>query len=537
VEAETGEEVQDRLSLRSRGELDHVIRILRGQRNLILLCTLVAGVVALAYSLHQQRIYSATAELLFRDADLDQEFFGTTVLPPSTDPTREAATNLSLVSLQAVAQQTATALGGGATAASIASEVSASPAGESDIVAVTANDPNPVTAARIANTYAQQFIAFRRDADRAKVAGAQQLVQTQLSQLQKEGQGSSPNAATLEHDAAELGILASLQTGNAELVQPAIRPSSPSSPKTMRNAVLGFVIGLLFGIAVALLLDRLDRRINDVEELEDIYRLPVLCDIPESPALSTDPARGAQGFAVAESFRMLRARLRYFNIDREIRSLLVTSVGPSEGKTTVAENLAAAAAGSGATRTLLVEADLRRPRLAGNLGLASGPGLAEALTHGVGLDEVVQRLVFAPGEDGIPDKTLDVIVAGINPPNPAELLESDAMADLLDRLSAIYDLVVIDTPPAGLIADVIPLMRRVGGIVIVASIGRSTSDAAAHFRDQLAQLNAPVLGVIANRVKRGRGDRYYDSYGAYYGGDSPVSEPSVPGSHKPTSTP
>jgi receptor protein-tyrosine kinase len=145
--------------------------------------------------------------------------------------------------------------------------------------------------------------------------------------------------------------------------------------------------------------------------------------------------------------------------------------------------------------------------------------------------------VFAPGEDGIPDKTLDVIVAGINPPNPAELLESDAMADLLDRLSSIYDLVVIDTPPAGLIADVIPLMRRVGGIVIVASIGRSTSDAAAHFRDQLAQLNAPVLGVIANRVKRGRGDRYYDSYGAYYGGDSPVSEPSVPGSHKPTSTP
>jgi capsular exopolysaccharide synthesis family protein len=274
-----------------------------------------------------------------------------------------------------------------------------------------------------------------------------------------------------------------------------------------------------------MLRERLDRRIKDVAELEEIYALPVLCDVPESPALAGNQTDGdTHGFAVAEAFRMLRTRLLYFNIDREIRSLIVTSVGPAEGKTTVAQNLAAAAASAGPARVLLMEADLRRPCIAGNLGLAASPGLAEILTHQVSLSDVVQPVTIESGDRSRATKTIDVLVAGINPPNPAELLESDKMGDLLDRLSAIYDLVIIDTPPAGLIADAIPLMSRVGGVVIVASIGRSTSDTAAHFRDQLAQLHAPVLGVIANRVKRGRGDNYYGAYGAYYGGADPGAE-------------
>jgi capsular exopolysaccharide synthesis family protein len=499
-----------------RGELDHLLRAIRGRRDLILLCALVVPLVALALSLTQQKRYSATAGLLFRDAQLDQKLFNSSVLPPSSDPAREAATNSDLVGLEAIAQRTATALGGRETPGAVAGAISTSPEGQSNIVNITATDPNPAFAARLANTYAQQFIAFRRDADRAKIADAQQLVQTQLNELRRSGEAGSPSGVSLQGRAEELGILASLQTGNAELVQPAHVPTSPSSPKTKRNAVLGVLLGLLLGIAAALLLERLDRRIKDVAELEEIYRLPVLCDVPESQVLSANRAGEEQGFAVAEAFRMLRARLRYFNIDREIRSLIVTSVGPAEGKTTVAQNLAAAAASTGSTRVLLLEADLRRPRLAGNLALSSSPGLAEVLTHGVGLNDVIQRLTLSPGNGVVAEKTLDVIVAGVNPPNPAELLESDKMGDLLDRLAAIYDLVIVDTPPAGLIADVIPLMNRVGGVVIVSSIGRSSRDGATDFREQLVQLGAPVLGVIANRVKHRRGDDYYGGYRSYY---------------------
>ena len=468
---------------------------------------------ALAFSLREQKMYSATAELLFRDAQLDQKLFGSTALPPSTDPAREAATNVNLVGLEAISQRTASTLGGIMTPAFVSGEISVSPQGQSNIVEVTARDHRPSFAARLANTYAQQFIAFRRDADRAKIAGAQQLVQTQLTHLSTEGQAGSASGISLQSRAEELGILASLQTGNAELVQPAETPSSPSSPQTKRNAALGFLVGLLFGIGAALLLDRLDRRIKGPAELEAIYRLPVLSDVPESAGLGTGDAGATQLPVVAEAFGMLRARLRYFNIDREVRSLMVTSAEPGEGKTTVAKNLAIAAASTGSSRVLLLEADLRRPRLAATLRLNHAPGLAETLSQGVGLEDVVQSLALAAGVGAFTEKTLDVIVAGNNPPNPVELLESDKMGPLLDRLTAIYDLVVIDTPPAGLVADVIPLMKRVGGIVIVSSVGVSSRDAAAHFRDQLAQLGAPVLGVVANRVKQGRG--YYGGYGSY----------------------
>lgn len=521
-----------------RGELDRVLRVLRGRIGMIALCTVLVTASAIAFSLSQQKLYSSGAGLLFRDAQLDQKLFGSSTLPPSTDPAREEATNVNLVGLQAIAQRTAVALGGGATAASVAGKTSVAGEGQSNIVQVTAVDPNPRVAANLANTYAEQFIAFRRDADRAKIAGAQQLVRGQLNRLQSLGQAGTQNYAQLQSRAEELGILASLQTGNAELVQPAQPATSPSSPQTRRNTIVAFLVGLLLGVALALLLERLDRRIKDVAELEEIYSLPVLCDIPESQALSSEQAGDMHGFAVAESFRMLRARLRYFNIDREIRSLMVTSVGPAEGKTTVAQNLAAAAASTGSTRVLLLEADLRRPRLAGNLGLSTAPGLAEILTHGISLDDVIQRLTLAEGDATRDEKTLDVIVAGMNPPNPAELLESEKMGELLDRLAAIYDLVIIDTPPAGLIADVIPLMSRVGGIVIVSSVGRSTRDGATRFREQLTQLDAPLLGVIANRVKQRRGGSYYGGYSSYYAAQTVVAPdpPAASVAEKPTDT-
>jgi succinoglycan biosynthesis transport protein ExoP len=505
-----------------RPESEALLRALRRRRTSIVLFTLLVTFGALAYSLSQQKIYSASTGLLFRDAQLDQKLFGTTTLPPSTDPAREAATNVTLVGLEAVAQRAATALGGGITARQVAGKVSASATGQSDIVQVTAEDHSPEFAARLANVYAEQFIAFRREADRSKIAGAQQLVTTQLSQLQREGRAGGPSGISLQHYAQQLGIVASLQTGNAELVQPAQIPTSPSSPQPVRNALLGLFLGLVLAIGGALVRDRLDRRIKDIDELEQIYALPILGDVPESQTLGNRAAE-VHGFAAAESFRMLRARLRYFNVDREIRSLLITSVGAAEGKTTVAQNLAAAAASAESARVLLLEADLRRPRLAANLGLAVAPGLAEMLSHGIGLSEAVQPVMLSETASGV--KTLDVIVAGINPPNPAELLESHKMADLLDRLGAIYDLVIIDTPPAGLIADAIPLMSRVGGVVIVSSVGRSSRDAAAAFREQLAQLRVPVLGVIANRVKLSGGGAYYGDYGGGYyytrGGSAP----------------
>lgn len=497
-----------------RNELERILRVLRRRFGLIALCALAVTGSALGFSLIQQKQYSATADLLFRDAQLDQKLFGSTVLPPSTDPTREAATNVKLVSLEVIAGRTSKALRASISPGSIQKRVTVSAEGQANVVSVTAIDPSARLAARLANTFAQEFVAFRRDADRAKIAAAQRLVQDQLNRLSSKEQDGA-RGRSLQDRAEQLGILASLQTGNAELVQPAKAPSSPSSPHTRRNTILALVLGLLLGAGLAFLFERLDRRMKDVGDLEKTYGLPLLGTVPESPALASSALGVSQlPFAEAEAFRMLRAKLRYFNVDRPLRSLFVTSVAPGEGKTTVAQHLAIAAASGSSSRVLLLEADLRRPRIAAAYGLEPLPGLAEVLTHQVALEDVVQQVAVGDTSNGTGRaKTLDVLVAGANPPNSAELLESAKMAHLLDEIASKYDFLVIDTPPTSVVADAIPLVSRVSGVIVVSQVGRSSRDAAAHLREQLERLGAPTLGVVANRVKASRGDTYYGYYG------------------------
>src|SRR4051812_16211135 len=200
----------------------------RRRIGVVLLCLVIVPAAALALSLTEQKQYSASASLLFRDPQFDQKLFGSTVVSSPTDPTREAATNVQLVSLQIVSQRTAAALHGRTDVATVQREVAVSPAGQSDVVSVTATDPDPEFAAKLANTFAAQFIAFRRDADRSKIASAQKLVQAQLGKMSRD-QLTGPQATALKQRGEQLQILAALQTGNAELVQPATVPSSPSS--------------------------------------------------------------------------------------------------------------------------------------------------------------------------------------------------------------------------------------------------------------------------------------------------------------------
>jgi capsular exopolysaccharide synthesis family protein len=316
--------------------------------------------------------------------------------------------------------------------------------------------------------------------------------------------------------------LASLQTGNAELVQPAELPTSPSSPKPMRNAILGAILGLLLGIGLAFFLERLNRRLRDPEEVREAFDVPVLGTIPESKAIMASNEGGIAPelpFMEKEAFRMLRASLRYFSVDQDISSLVVTSYVAGDGKSTVAWNLARVAATS--VKVVVVETDLRNPTLSRQHGLRAGPGLAELLTHQVELDKAFQSKAVAMGNNGAGnvEHSLDVIVAGSLPPNPAELIESRAMKDVLDQLTERYELVVIDTAPIGVVADAYPLLHEVDGVIAVARMDKTTRDAGEHLHEQLGRLGAPLLGVVANGVKRRRGlKKYgYGYYGGYYG--------------------
>ena len=234
--------------------------------------------------------------------------------------------------------------------------------GQSDVASIQATDHNPKFAATLATAFAQNYIAFRRDADRRKVRGTQPgngRLRAALACAKQSDEGKS-----LQRQISRLSTLEALQTGNAELVQRATVPTSPSSPKTVRNTILAWILGLLLGVVLALLLERHDRRLRQPKEFEEAFGLPVLTEVLESKSLARSADRMGELLATqGDAFQMLRARLRYFNVDRDIHTVLVTSAGPGEGKTTIAWNIAAGAASAGVS-TILVEADFHQPSVA-----------------------------------------------------------------------------------------------------------------------------------------------------------------------------
>ena len=507
----------------SRLELQRRLRVWRRHRALIIFTMLAVGGMALALSAISEKQYEASASLLFRDPGLDQTLFGASYLAPSTDPAREAATNLKLVSLGAVSRRTARALQAPPldnryrrllagrpplTEETIERLARVGPEGQSDVVSISFLDANPRLAALVANTIANEYIAFRRDADRAKVQEAKRLVETQIAALSAQALRGKQGEA-LRRRGDQLAILETLQTGNAELVEPAKIPDSPASPKPVRNTILGLFLGLLLGFGLAWLRERMDRRLRDPEELEEIFDRPILGTLPEAGRF----ARRREARLVpaeSEAYRLLRANLRYFNVNREITSVLITSAAAGEGKTTVSWNLAAVAAESG-SRVLLIETDLRRPTMAKRFSeLAPMPGLTNLLATGASLDEAVQTVpageTLGPSAQG---RTVDVIVAGPLPPNPSDLLQSDRMQAIIDAAEERYDLVIVDTPPTSVVSDAIPLTKEVSGVIVVTRAGVSMRDAAGRLARQLRHLGAPLLGVVVNGLKDSRANAGY----------------------------
>ena len=502
--------------------LERFRRTLSRRRGLIALCVVIVPVAALVFSLTQQKRYEASASLLFRDPGITQKISGSPLPESSADPTRAAATNVELVSLGVVADRTAGALARGSsrsrnkivmTGDEVSKSVAVSAKGQSDVVSVTAESSDPEGAALLANEFARQYIAFRREADRTQIREARGLVQTQLDGLSiSERRG--PQGIALLDRARELDVVAALQTGNAELVQPAETPASASSPKPVRNTVLGLFAGLLLALGIAPLADRLDRRLRDPREVEEVFERPILAAIPKSPSLAREGDNHSSQRqlppAEREAFLMLRANLRYFNVSKQVRSVLVTSAASGDGKSTVAFHLAEAVAATGG-KALLIEADLRRPSLAQTLGMNGDVGLARMLAGEVKFGDIVKPYFLstdgAQAEEG---RAMDVILAGPLPPNPVDLIDSERMKRLIHEAEGEYDLVVIDTPPTSAVPDAVPLVREVDGVIVVSRMGSSMRDGMLHLRDQLRNLEAHTLGVVINAA--GGRERYDSSY-------------------------
>jgi polysaccharide biosynthesis transport protein len=440
--------------------------------------------------------YSATASLLFRDSQLDQWLFGVKAFNNSSaDPNREPATNEALAEMPTVAARVAQQLH--IPESRVLAAMSFGSDAQSDVLKLTATDPDPKAAAEIVNTYAQQYIAFRQTADRAQLSQAEQLIRDQLAAIPP-SEGNSPTAKTLQTRSNELRLLARLQTGNAEVVQTASPPTSPSGPHPAHDGMIGLILGLLASGALVMVIERCDRRIRSPQEIEEHYGAPVIGTVPDSNALRGEPV--AASARDEDAFRTIRTQLRYFDVDRDIKQVLITSADNDEGKSVIALNLARVVAQTGDKRVILLEADLRRPSLTEMIGLESVAGLAELLSDSQDLASALPELVVSlervDGSSGA--ERFDVLTAGAAPPNPVELLESRRMAELMDVLTTRYDMVIIDTHPIGVVGDAIPLLHRADGVLVVSRLGRSRRDHAIRLMKQLRSLNAHVLGVVIN---------------------------------------
>lgn len=324
---------------------------------------------------------------------------------------------------------------------------------ETVLLTVSALDADPEAAAEIANSATRHFM-------------------TLVERLERPGSSESP-LVTLS------------------LVQTASPFDTPVSPDIVRNLIFGLIAGLVVGTIVGFVRNSTDTRVRDPQEASRITGAPLLVRLPEdAKSAANTQAMNSAPTAFAEAVRLLRARLRFADVDDPVTTLVVTAVSSGEGKSSVAIHLASAMTESG-LKVLLIDADLRRPVIADKLGLEPIVGLTSVLTHQTTLPEALQR--SGPGG-------YDVLTTGMLPPNPSELLESATMRSFVTEIRKSYDFIIIDSPPAGATADPAILGALTDGFLfVVRADGKTSRDALQRVHHQLTGVGMRSLGVVANR--------------------------------------
>jgi succinoglycan biosynthesis transport protein ExoP len=474
------------------------VRVVRERWWIIALTTLVVTLALLALALSGTKQYEATSSLLIRSSDL------TSLIDPSAgqnaDPAREAATNLLLVRSTAVADRVRRQLGAPSTD-DLLGQIDPTAEPDADLINITATDPDPARAATIANAFADQFVAFRRDSDRRRATDGATLLRQQILALPP---GQSSQRIELEQALQKVNALKAVTTGDAEVVDTATVPTTASSPLPKRAAIEGLLLGLALGTAIVFLIDLFDRRVKDPEDFETRYRARALTTIPYR---GRDPLTQRDRQAALEPFRILRNALGFLAVDKDVRVMLVTSAVSGEGKSTVAAGLARAIALAGQS-VVLVEVDLRRPTFHKQFDLGEDHrGLTSALVGGVPVQELLRPVL--PGL-----RTLTVLPSGPIPPNSAELLRSTEMSRVLQELKLEAEYIILDAPPLLPVADAQVLLDsgHVDACLLVGRAYVTTRDEIRRTRAILDRHRMRNVGLVVNGTREV--DAEYDYYGS-----------------------
>ena len=503
------------------------LTVLRRHMVLIVGCTVAVAVVAYAYSSHLTPLYESTAQLLYTPQLNISDPLGQSYVDPSAENAQidnavTIMTGPQIAKGVAALTSNSSALGGyTVSTATTSTGVTASTTVDNGL-AVTVSSPDPYRSARLANAYAQALVNYSKDSDRASLSAAQAVLSAQLKTVTP----SSSDHAVITEDLHDLEILSAMASGDYTLGAPAQPWSIPVSPKPKRSAEMGALFGLVLGIALGSLRERLDTRVRSRQEVSAITGLPIIGRLggisPEVLARShLVVTSGADGRA-SEAIRTLRSNLSYVSLGEENRVLMVMSARQGEGKSLLTSNLAAALALAG-KRVALVDADLRGPRIDSIFGRRNILGVSSVVAGLCTLDEALQTCALKaahtvvvrgdgstrPATDEEGSVPLTLLTSGPIPPNPAEVVASERFAELVRELATReFDYVLVDAPAFLVVSDATAPASMADGVVLLVNMKLVDRPTLAEARDYLGRLKARKLGVVTV-MEPGNGEPFY----------------------------
>lgn len=490
--------------------LRQFLGILRRRGWIVAQAVAILAAAAVVLSLRSTNQYQASSVLL---VGASKQPLGALV---SSGEELSSSAAARLIRTRDVAERVRKALGSHVSVDDLLSRVATS--GDSDgFVTITALGESGGEAAATANAFAAQFVALRAETPFEGLRKTVRAIQRQLATAP-----SGLERQALLAQLAQLKTLAAVRSADTEVVDPAVAPADPVAPTPIQDGLVGGGLGLLLGLVVVLLLEALDPRLKSFEELRRLVPAPQLAGVPPEifrrpfvlrRRLRREPRVAAAARQFPEAFERLRTSLLVFNGDQELKTILVTSPHDErEGKTTVASSLAVSLAKVG-LKVCAVDADLRKPRLARQFGLDPGdPGIVDVLEGGASLKNVMHHFAvpgapsFLHGNgnsaDGSGPPDLVVVASGGTTTNPAELIASNGMHELLDGLERDFDVVVVDSAPLLEASDALPLAARASGTLLVVRLFHTPRKSVAQAASAIAGARGSILGVVGTAVPR-----------------------------------
>jgi tyrosine-protein kinase len=511
--------------------LQDYLKVLRKHRLLVIGSMLVFAVGAFVLSSTATPTYVASTSLSFREPAQDASTFGENLLPVQSAQER-ASIGGELATSPAVARAVKKDLNTDLTVDELLSRVTTTVDVRSLLVRLDAEDSEAEFAARLANSFARQTQKLKTREERDSLNRAITTAERELEAARDLPESTTKDGqiALIQQSISRLRQLRSISEP-VVISQDAAVPGSPTSPRPVRNTIIGLIVGAIVGLLAAFTRAALDRRLHSAHDVHEETRLPVLGRVSETALGQPGLAGNLNGYGTMteldfEAFRMLRMNLAALGQDGgRLKSVLVTSGFPEEGKSTVSMALASAAALAG-QNVLLVECDLRRPTFMRRLGVEAQPGLTDYLTGQAQPQEILRTVDLfepAPWSQVLKKRNgqrsnkvvahLVCITAGTPVQTPAELLVSERFKSFLDKVTKAYDLVVIDSSPMLAVVDPLEIVPLVDGVLLCVRVQQTSRDQARATRAALGNLPEKPVGAVVTGFKRGDPE----SYDYYYG--------------------